>query len=89
MLLLSICAFTSLLLFEEVYSLMHNKAFPQLRHHVTSLGMQIAHFPMQYELNKHAYKMPAFAARIKIFSSTTALELERNLTNPCMCYTNK
>jgi len=54
MLLLSICAFTSLLLFEEVYSLMHNKAFPQLRHHVTSLGMQIALFPMQYEQNKHA-----------------------------------
>lgn len=32
---------------------------------------------MQYELNKHAHKMPAFAARIKIFSSISALELER------------
>lgn len=71
---------------------MHNKAFPQLRHHVTSLGMQIALFPMQYELNKHAYKMPAFAARIKIFSSITILELERKKsykqTAACVTQTN-
>lgn len=32
---------------------------------------------MQYELNKHTHKMPAFAASIKIFFSLTALELEK------------
>lgn len=56
MLLLSICACTSLLQFEEVYySFMHDKEFPQLRHHVISLGMQTSLFPMQYELNKHTH----------------------------------